>query len=106
MSKVLVTGGAGYIGSHIVRMLVESGREVVVVDNLSEGHREALGDVPLTVADFGNAATLEKLLADGSVEFIVHMAALCEVGQSVATSHQRAIGKVAERIVAMMETPW
>jgi len=83
MSKVLVTGGAGYIGSHIVRMLVETGREVVVVDDLSEGHRQALDDVPLTVADFGDAATLEKLLADGSVEFIVHMAALCEVGQSV-----------------------
>jgi len=84
MSKVLVTGGAGYIGSHIVRMLVETGREVVVVDDLSEGHRQALGDVPLTVADFGDAATLEKLLSDGCVEFIVHMAALCEVGQSVA----------------------
>ena len=84
MSKVLVTGGAGYIGSHIVRMLVETGREVVVVDDLSEGHREALAEVPLTVADFGDAATLEKQLADGGVEFIVHMAALCEVGQSVA----------------------
>ena len=84
MSKVLVTGGAGYIGSHIVRMLVETGREVVVVDDLSEGHREALADVPLTVADFGDAAALEKQLADGGVEFIVHMAAFCEVGQSVA----------------------
>jgi UDP-glucose 4-epimerase len=83
MSKVLVTGGAGYIGSHIVRMLVESGREVVVVDDLSEGHREALGDVPLTVSDFGNAAALEGLLSDGSVDYVVHMAAYCEVGQSV-----------------------
>jgi UDP-glucose 4-epimerase len=84
MSKVLVTGGAGYIGSHIVRMLVETGREVVVVDDLSAGHRESLADVPLMVSDFGDAATLEKHLSDGSVEFIVHMAAYCEVGQSVA----------------------
>ena len=84
MSKVLVTGGAGYIGSHIVRRLVETGREVVVVDDLSEGHREALTDVPLTVSDFGDASTLEKLLGDGGVEFVVHMAASCEVGRSVA----------------------
>ena len=47
MSRILVTGGAGYIGSHIVRLLHESGHEVMVVDDLSEGHREAVGQVPL-----------------------------------------------------------
>jgi UDP-glucose 4-epimerase len=84
MSKIMVTGGAGYIGSHIVRLLVETGQEIVVVDDLSEGHREAIGDVPLTVSDFSDARVLEKTLGDGDAEFLVHMAAFCEVGQSVA----------------------
>jgi len=84
MSKIMVTGGAGYIGSHIVRTRVESGREVVVLDDLSEGHREAVGSVPLEVADFADARALERLLGKGEVAAIVHMAASCEVGQSVA----------------------
>jgi len=51
MGKILVTGGAGYIGSHIVRMLAEAGREVVVLDDLSQGHRRALGRARLVRAD-------------------------------------------------------
>jgi len=81
--KILVTGGAGYIGSHIVRLLVRSGRDVVVIDDLSEGHREAIAGVPLVEADFGDGAALERVLGGGSFEFVVHMAAFCEVGQSV-----------------------
>ncbi len=84
MGKILVTGGAGYIGSHIVYRLSESGQEVVVLDNLSNGHREAVGDVPLVVGDFGDAALLERELVSNSIDFIVHMAAFCEVGESVS----------------------
>jgi len=81
--KILVTGGAGYIGSHIVRMLLRTGRDVVVIDDLSEGHREAIADVELVEGDFGDAAVLGQVLAQSRVEFVVHMAALCEVGRSV-----------------------
>jgi UDP-glucose 4-epimerase len=84
MSGILVTGGAGYIGSHIVRQLLEGGHEVRVIDDLSEGHRESVGEASLTVADFADTAALSSLLGDGSVEFIFHMAAYCEVGASVA----------------------
>ena len=83
MSAVLVTGGAGYIGSHIVRRLVEQGRKVIVLDDLSEGHSAALGRVELVEADFGDASLLDELLASGAFEAIVHMAASCLVGESV-----------------------
>jgi UDP-glucose 4-epimerase len=85
MGKILVTGGAGYIGSHIVRDLRELGRELVVVDDLSEGHRAALPkDVRLVEADFASEAVLGGVLGDGEVEFVIHMAASCLVGESVA----------------------
>jgi UDP-glucose 4-epimerase len=84
MGRILVTGGAGYIGSHIVRLLAETGRDVVVVDDLSAGHRAAIGEVPLIVSDFADPEMLERELTGGRVECIVHMAAFCEVGESMA----------------------
>jgi len=83
MGRILVTGGAGYIGSHIVRVLSDRGQDVAVVDNLSEGHREAIGDVRLIESDFADAAMLDAELGGGEIEFIVHMAASCEVGESM-----------------------
>jgi len=83
MARILVTGGAGYVGSHIVRVLLDRGRDVVVVDNLSEGNRAAIGDAPLIEADFGDETMLDRELAGGKVDFIVHMAASCEVGESM-----------------------
>ena len=83
MGAVLVTGGAGYIGSHIVRRLVDQGRKVIVLDDLSEGHAAALGKVELVEADFGDTGLLDELLASGAFEAIVHMAASCLVGESV-----------------------
>jgi UDP-glucose 4-epimerase len=83
VGAILVTGGAGYIGSHIVRMLAGAGEDVVVIDNLSKGHRGAIEGIELVEADFGNRARLRELIAARGVEFIVHMAAFCEVGESV-----------------------
>ena len=83
MGKILITGGAGYIGSHIVHRLSELGREVVVLDDLSNGHRQAVSGVPLVVGDFGDATLLARELTSNPIDFIVHMAAFCEVGESV-----------------------
>jgi len=83
MGKILVTGGAGYIGSHIVRVLTDRKQDVVVVDNLSEGNRASIDGVPLVESDFADETMLDRVLAGGGVEFIVHMAANCEVGESV-----------------------
>jgi UDP-glucose 4-epimerase len=79
----LVTGGAGYIGSHIVRILAGEGEELLVVDDLSQGHAAAVGGAELIRADFADDAMLDEQLAKGEVEFIIHMAASCEVGESV-----------------------
>ena len=64
-SKILVTGGAGYIGSHILRMLIEEGHRPVVVDDLSLGHREAIPEIPLVIGDFGDRALLDGVMGGG-----------------------------------------
>ncbi|MDD5543502.1 MAG: UDP-glucose 4-epimerase GalE [Acidobacteriia bacterium] len=83
MNKILVTGGAGYIGSHTVKMLAERGFSVVVLDNLSEGHREALGDVELIRGDVGDNALLEDLFSRHSFSAVMYFAARCYVGESI-----------------------
>lgn len=81
--SVLVCGGAGYIGSHMVRLLVDAGYRVVVLDNLSTGHREALGDVRLVVGDIGDPAALDGLLASTHFDAVMHFCASSLVGESV-----------------------
>jgi len=83
MGAVLVTGGAGYIGSHIVRRLQEDDRKVVVLDDLSEGHREAVPAELLHVGDFSDCDLVRTICRDHAVDYVVHMAANCQVGESV-----------------------
>jgi UDP-glucose 4-epimerase len=83
VERILVTGGAGYVGSHIVRELTETGYDVVVIDDLSTGHRAAAGTARLVQSDFADLAVLDRVLGEG-VSWIVHMAASCEVGTSMA----------------------
>jgi UDP-glucose 4-epimerase len=84
MASVLVTGGAGYVGSHVVRRLAGSGWEVTVLDNLSEGHRAAVSGATLVVGDFDDPALLEPLLQGEGIDYVVHLAASSQVGESVA----------------------
>lgn len=84
MSTILVTGGAGYVGCHLVRTLTEHGHQPWVLDDLSTGHREAIGGVELIRADYGDARVLDSVLAHGQVDFIAHLAASSEVGASLA----------------------
>ncbi len=82
--KVLVTGGAGYIGSVCGRRLCKAGHEVVVVDDLSAGHREAvLEPAKLVVLNIHDTAALDKLLVDGHFDAAMHFAASTAVGESV-----------------------
>ena len=81
---VLVTGGAGYIGSHAVRELRARGRSVVVVDNLFRGHRQAVpADVPFYEVPLAEADRLARILREHHVEAVMHFAALAYVGESV-----------------------
>jgi UDP-glucose 4-epimerase len=82
--SILVTGGAGYIGSHMVRQLVRAGRDVVVVDNLDRGHREAVDTQAVFYrADVADVDALERILREHAVECVIHFAALAYVGESV-----------------------
>jgi UDP-glucose 4-epimerase len=82
---VLVTGGAGYIGSHMVYELLDAGEEVVVLDNLSRGFRWSVPEnVKFYVGDTGDLALAEKIIADHGIDAIIHFAASIVVPESVA----------------------
>jgi UDP-glucose 4-epimerase len=82
--KVLVTGGAGYIGSHVVQALIERGDEVVVFDNLGAGHRQAVHEqAMLVVGDLLNKDDLNALFEAHSFEGILHFASHIQVGESM-----------------------
>ena len=79
--KVLVTGGAGYVGSHAVRELLAARHDVVVYDNLSTGHRELVDGVPLIVGDIADHGPLLKALR--GVDAVMHFAGSAYVGESI-----------------------
>ena len=81
---ILVTGGAGYIGSHTALLLRERGERVVVLDDLSTGFREAVLDAPLVVGQVGDAALVAGLLAEHDIDTVMHFAAHTIVPESVA----------------------
>src|SRR5258706_8794604 len=82
--NILVTGGAGYIGSHMVKLLGERGRHVLVVDDLSTGHRDPVPGAHLIEADIGERGRMATLLADARIGAVMHFAASSLVAESVA----------------------
>ena len=82
--SILVTGGAGYIGSHVVRQLGEAGERVIVLDNLSKGFRQAVTAGELIVGDAGDYPLVARLLSDHQVDTVMHFAAHTVVPESVA----------------------
>ena len=82
--KVLVTGGAGYIGSHTVKLLRDAGHQVVVLDTLEYGNRMAIGDTPLVVGNTADRPLVERVLRDEAVDAVIHFAAYKAAGESMA----------------------
>jgi len=82
-TTVLVTGGAGYIGSHAAKVLRQAGHRVVIYDNLSAGHREAVLGAPLIVGDTGDVETMRRAIRDSGASAVMHFAAWLSVPDSV-----------------------
>jgi UDP-glucose 4-epimerase len=81
--KIFITGGAGYIGSHVVKMLGEQGHDLLVYDNLSTGHEWAVLFGTLVKGDLGDTMLLQKTMQDFSPDAVIHFAASIEVEESV-----------------------
>lgn len=87
--KVLVTGGAGYIGSHAVKVLLEKGYEVVVVDNLETGHQESVDTrAKLYVGDISDYQLMDKVFNENEICGVIHFAAYSLVGESMKNPHK------------------
>ena len=83
MKTILVVGGAGYIGSHMVKTLLRSHYQVVTLDNLSKGYRNAVLGGEFIQADLADKVQLEKLFTDYHFDAVMHFASFIEVGESV-----------------------
>ena len=81
---VLITGGAGYIGSITTRLIRASGRGVVVLDTLENGHRKAVGDAPFVQGDIADSDLVARVVAEHGVDEVVHFAAYKAVGESMS----------------------
>jgi len=82
--RILVCGGAGYIGSHMVQLLLDRGHNVTILDNLSTGHRDALPDGRFEFGDLGDAVALDRVLGSTQFDAVMHFAAFIRVEESVA----------------------
>lgn len=82
VANILVTGGAGYIGSHTRYFLEKRGHSVIVVDNLSRGHREAVPPEILRVVDIADSTNIERILREEKIDAVIHFAAFAFVGES------------------------
>lgn len=105
MKNILVIGGAGYIGSHMVRMLAKQGYNPVVFDNLSKGHREAVVNYPFELGDLGDKARLTEVFKKYGIEAVMHFAAFAEVGESVkepSKYYHNNVAKVLDLLDALV----
>ena len=106
MKNILVVGGAGYIGSHVVKMLATQGYNPVVYDNLSKGHREAVQGHPFELGDLGDKTRLAEVFKKYNIEAVMHFAAFIEVGESVkepSKYYHNNVAKVLNLLDAMHE---
>ena len=100
--SILVTGGAGYVGSHVVRRLLDAGRAPVVVDDLSTGHRDAVPPgVPFLAADVADRARVPAFLREHGVRAVLHFAARSLVAESVADPRRYFTGNLAATLALL-----
>ncbi|RJR17845.1 MAG: UDP-glucose 4-epimerase GalE [Nitrospiraceae bacterium] len=106
--NVLVTGGAGYVGSVVVEMLLNEGFDITVADNLIEGHRSALPEnINFVKADIGNREVMKQIFRENNIDSVIHMAGETLVSKSMTHPEDYFINNVAkgiELLEAMRET--
>ena len=98
-STILLTGGAGYIGSHAVLALSKAGYEVIVLDNLSSGHREIVEQVlqvKLFVGDMSDRALLDHIFTTYPITAVMHFAAYIAVGESVSPAQPNTTATMSQ----------
>lgn len=104
IKKILVTGGAGYIGSHVVLALLKAGYEVIILDNLIYGHRdlvETVLQVELVVGDLGDRLLLDTLFGNHSIDAVMHFAAFAYVGESTKDPQKYYRNNVANTLTLL-----
>jgi UDP-glucose 4-epimerase len=100
--KLLVVGGAGYIGSHVVLELLQRNKDVVVLDNLSTGSRENLPeDIAFVLGDYGNAELLRQVLESHAFEAVFHFGALKAAGESMTDPSRYAMQNIGSTLVLL-----
>jgi len=102
---ILVVGGAGYIGSHMVKRLEQAGYFPLVLDNLSQGHRDAITQGRLIVADMGDSCALDVLFQSYDISAVMHFASFIQVGESVMLPgkyYENNVGNTVRLLEAMV----
>ncbi|MCR9291644.1 MAG: UDP-glucose 4-epimerase GalE [bacterium] len=102
--RILVIGGAGYVGSHTVRQLLRTGHDVFVYDNLSKGHRQSVKDAELIEGELADRQKLIRIFREREIEAVMHFAAFALVGESVAQPaiyYQNNVSATLELLEAM-----
>ena len=100
--KILVTGGAGYVGSTTAQRLMEGGHDVVIYDSMFRGHRNAVPvGARLVTGEIGDAAVVERTLGEADIDAVLHCAGLAQVGESVADPARYFQQNVAEALVML-----
>jgi len=100
--NLLITGGAGYVGSVVAEFAVAAGHDVTVIDNLQDGHRNAIPQrARVIVSDFGDAAVLERAFSNRSVDAVVHLAAEANVSTSVTDPAKYFVCNVAKGLTLL-----
>lgn len=102
-ARILVIGGAGYIGSHVVRKLIDAHHEVVILDDLSTGHRRLIQGETFVQGRLGDVGLLTHLFEDHSIDAVMHFAAFSQVGESMNQPLRYYHNNLAETI-ALLET--
>jgi UDP-glucose 4-epimerase len=99
--KILIVGGAGYIGSHMVKQLANAGHDVITLDNLSYGYRDAVKHGEFVQGDLGDDKILDSIFNDGSIDAVMHFAGFIQVGESMIKPSMYYQNNVANTLILL-----